>query len=107
VSNKNIYFLFNAIDFIILGLVLNITNINELESKKFDDKQWKTRCIGLSIIFIILYAVFLAISAFNELSPGLFDINAILLSSIVFSTTSALFGFSIFNRLNNIEEEIC
>ena len=33
-KNKSFNFIFVPIDFIILGLVLNITNINELESKK-------------------------------------------------------------------------
>ena len=48
----------NPTDFIAFVLVLNLTNINELEHKTFDDILWKTKKIGYSLILILLSSSF-------------------------------------------------
>lgn len=101
-QNKNVSVLFDPLDFVVLGLVINITNINQLEGDDKIDKIWKTKCIGLSIIFIIVYAVLFAISVIYSINTNIFNKSAILVSSIILSVASVYYGFSVFNRLDNI-----
>lgn len=93
----------NETDFIILGLVLNLTNINELEDKDFDDKIWKTRNIGFSVVSIALFAAILAIVTYADFKTNS-DLNktTVKACSIVLAVVSFLFSYSIYNRLNKI-----
>lgn len=94
----------NEADFIILGLVLNLTNINELEDRDFDDKIWKTKNIGISVIFIAVFAAILAIVTYAEFKLST-DINIIMVKacSIILALISFLFSYSIYNRLTTFE----
>src|SRR5690606_7318484 len=65
-NTATIQYWINETDFIVLGLVLNLTNINELEDKDFEDKIWKTRNIGFSVISIALFAAILAIVTYSD-----------------------------------------
>lgn len=97
-------FWLNAADFIVLGLVLNLTNINELEDKELENKQWKTKTIGLSVVFIALYAAILAILTYTEFKLiGDIDKGMVKYCSIGLAFASFLFSYAIFNRLNTIE----
>ena len=103
-------FLFNGIDFIIFGLVLNLSNINELEGKAYLDKKkldnwktWKSRGIGLSVIFIIVFSSILGIAYFSEIEGVKLDKTAIKICAIILSFVSFLFSYSIFNRINSID----
>jgi hypothetical protein len=93
----------NETDFIVLGLVLNLTNINELEDKDFEDKIWKTRNIGFSVISIALFSAILAIVTYSDfkINP---DLNEIVIKycSIGLASISFIFSYSIYNRLNTI-----
>ncbi|MCG8237375.1 hypothetical protein [Tenacibaculum finnmarkense] len=95
----------NETDFIILGLVLNLTNINELEDKYFEDKVWKTRNIGFSVVSIALFSAILAIVTYSDfkINPDLnkFTVKA---CSIALALVSFLFSYSIYNRLNTLKE---
>ena len=102
-AKKDLYILFDPIDFVILGLVVNITNINELEGKIEIEKEWKTKCIGISIIFIIIYAIFFALSVICSIDKSILDKTSILLASIALAISSIIFGYSIFDRLNKAE----
>lgn len=93
----------NETDFIILGLVLNLTNINELEDKDFEDKIWKTRNIGFSVVSIALFSAILAIVTFSEFKVNTdLDKTVVKACSIILALVSFLFSYSIYNRLNKI-----
>jgi hypothetical protein len=97
----DIVYWLNPVDFITFGLVLNLTNINELEDKDFEDKIWKTRNIGLSIIQIIIFSSIFAILTYSEFKKNT-DLNLVTVKtcSIVLAFVTFLFSYSIYNRLN-------
>jgi hypothetical protein len=92
--------LFNESDFITFCLALNLTNINELEGKDFEDKVWKTKMIGISIIQIIVYSFILAISNVSDISKELFEKDYLKICTFIFAIVAFLFSYSIYNRLN-------
>lgn len=102
-KNKDIYLLLDSLDFTVLGLVISITNINELEGNTSIEKEWKTIYIGFSIIYIVLYTIFFGISIFSGISKNIFDKQSILISTIFLSITSVIFGYAIFDKLNKSE----
>jgi len=65
----------NPSDIVAFGLILHISNINELEHINSSDPSWKTIQNGVSIAFISLYSVFFAISLIHDSRPDLFEIN--------------------------------
>jgi hypothetical protein len=94
----------NATDFIVFGLILNLSNINELEDKRLDDQLWKTKNIGYSVLQIILFSSIFAIITYSELKSNK-DLNVytVKICSFVLAFVSFIFSYSIFNRLNTIE----
>lgn len=96
---KNFGLLFNEADFIVFGLVLNITNINELQHVTFINKKWKIQSIGYSIISIILYSVFFSVSILSTLYRYLFDITLIKYAALILSITTFIFSYSIHDYL--------
>lgn len=95
----------NETDFIVLGLVLNLTNINELEDRTFTDMLWKTRNIGYSIISIAFFSAILAIVTYTDFknNPDL-DRTILKCCSISLAVVSFIFSYSIYNRLNTLEK---
>ena len=80
-SNAN--FLLNEVDFILFGLVLNLSNINELENNRRVGKIWKTQKIGVSLFFIIIFSTFLMLAYLSE-------IEGVELSKVIFKISTAL-----------------
>ena len=93
-------FLMNESDFIILGLVLNLTNLNELENQS--KGQWKSIMIGSSAIQIAIYAGILALSYITELNDQLIEESTLFWCALVLSLGSFMLSFSIFDRLTKI-----
>lgn len=95
----------NETDFVILGLVLNLTNINELEDQDFEDQLWKTKSIGYSIISIVVFAAILAIVTYSDFKKNP-DIDKVMLKgcSIVLAFVSFIFSYSIYNRLTTLSK---
>ncbi|HLT42019.1 MAG TPA: hypothetical protein VKZ95_04885 [Sphingobacteriaceae bacterium] len=95
----------NEADFIVLGLVLNLTNINELEDRDFEDKIWKTKNIGVSVIFIAFFAAIFAIVTYADFKSNP-DLNKSMVKgcSIVLALVSFIFSYSIYNRLTTLEK---
>lgn len=95
----------NETDFIVLGLVLHLTNINELEDRDFEDKIWKTKNIGISVVFIVVFAAILAIVTYADfkVNPDI-DRKTIKCSSIVLALVSFILSYSIYNRLTTLEK---
>ena len=94
----------NEADFIVLGLVLNLTNINELEDKDFENKIWKTKNIGISVVFIALFSAILAIVAYADFKLSVdIDKSMVKKCSIGLALVSFVFSYSIYNRLNILD----
>lgn len=87
-------------DFVAFGLVLHISNINELEHAPAQNKSWKTLQNGISVIFIALYSVIFAVLLLAEKSPKLIDPKSLLYCVVALATTSMLLSLSVLHRLN-------
>ena len=101
-TGRSVDFLFSEIDFIIFGLVLNLSNINELEDKTDLEKVWRSKNIGYSVILIIIISSILGIAYFREIGSTELDKTVIRVCSAILSCVSFLVGYSIFNRINAI-----
>lgn len=101
-NHLGLAFLFNETDFIFFGLILNITNINELEDKILKDKRWKTLAIGWSVIFIFFITILFVVSYINMIMKGIFNDYSIKLSSLIISISSFFFSYSIYNKISKI-----
>lgn len=100
VSNKVGIEVLNASDFVAFGLVLHISNINEIEHLEPADKSWKTIHNGISIIFIAFYSVLFATFLLGSAQPAMIDIKAIKTASIVLSVVSLLISYSVYYRIS-------
>lgn len=91
----------NETDFIVFGLVLNLSNINELEDKKIENQLWKTKNIGLSVIQIVIFSAIFSIVTYSNFKSNT-DLNEITVKScsIILAAVSFIFSYSIFNRIN-------
>lgn len=91
---------FAATDFVAFGLVLHISNINELEHVSSQSKPWKTVQNGVSVIFIALYSVLFAVLLLAEKTPRLINASAFLVCVAALAATSLVLSLSIFHRLS-------
>ena len=89
--------LFNAVDFIIFGLVLHISNINELEHFNEREESWKTVQNGASVFLLIVYSVLLTSHLFGEANPGLIDTQTMKIGAILLGIISFLISYSVYN----------
>ena len=91
---------FAVSDFVAFGLVLHISNINELEHYETNNPSWKTCHNGISILFITLYSVFYTVTLL-ELSEV--DSNNILIGSSAMCVVSFLISLSLYFRVTKLE----
>ena len=92
--------LFNAADFVAFGLVLHISNINEIEHLSLDNKSWKTIQNGISIAFISFYSVLFALTLLSTQDNTYIEKNATKYCVMVLSAISFLLSFSVFHRVS-------
>jgi hypothetical protein len=96
-------FWLNETDFIIFGLVLNLSNINELEDKEIENQIWKTKNIGCSVIQIIVFSAIFSIVTYSEFKSNTdLNLTTVKVCSIVLALVSFIFSYSIFNRINKL-----
>lgn len=98
-QNRNMDFL-NAADFVAFGLILHISNINEIEHFIDPKKSWKTAHNGISIAFISFYSVLFACSLLGQSNPGLINVQSITYFSIGLSFVSFLISFIVYDRIS-------
>lgn len=103
VTESGIVNLLAASDFIAFGLILHISNINEIEHLSDSDKSWKTIQNGTSILFIALYSVLFCLTMLSEGISGFVDSQVIKLCVIVLALISFFISFSVFHRISNIQ----
>lgn len=98
-KDTNIEFLMNEADFIVFGLVLNLTNLNELEHKA--TSIWKTKMIGIASLQIAIYAGILVASYITEFpNQNIIDSTLLFYGSLIISILSFLFSYAIYDRIN-------
>lgn len=88
--------LFSASDFVAFGLILHISNINEIEHLSGADQEWKTSQNGISITFIAFYSVLFALTLVGE---AIVDVQAIKICTITLSAVSLLISYSVYDRI--------
>lgn len=103
-QNRTMNF-FNSSDFVAFGLILHISNINEIEHFNDRERSWKTIQNGISIAFISFYSVLFACSLLGQSNPGLINENAITHLSIVLSFASFFISFSVYHTISKLKEE--
>lgn len=89
----------SAGDFIAFGLVLHISNVNEVEHLK-SEGDWKTIQNGISIAFIAFYSILFCLSLLGE---KIVKVDSITICSMVLSFISLLLGFSVYFHLSAVE----
>ncbi|WP_454047424.1 hypothetical protein [Chryseobacterium sp. Marseille-Q8038] len=95
----------NEVDFISFGLILNLSVINELEDKNLQDKIWKSRNIGFAIVFLILFSAILAIVTYSDFKVNKdLDKTVVKCCSVILSVITFIFSYSIYNRLNTLQQ---
>jgi CRISPR/Cas system CMR-associated protein Cmr3 (group 5 of RAMP superfamily) len=102
VTEPGIVSIITASDFIAFGLILHISNINEIEHLSDDEKSWKTIQNGTSIAFIAFYSVLFAIIMVSEGVPSFIDTDVIEKCTIGLAAISLFISFSVFHRISKI-----
>lgn len=105
VTEPGVVNLITVSDFIAFGLVLHISNINEIEHLANNEKSWKTTQNGTSIIFIALYSVLFCLIMISESNPLIVNAEVIKYCTIILAFISFLISFSVFHRISNITIE--
>lgn len=91
--------LVNASDFIALGLVLHVSNINELEHvSKRSLLSWKTAQNGISIAFIAFYSSFFCLTLLAE-KVVIIDTFNVLMITAGMAVVSLFLSYSIYHRI--------
>lgn len=90
---------FSASDFVAFGLVLHISNINELEHLTSARPAWKTAHNGVSVLFIAVYNVLFAASLLGEKNV---NSDILLYSSVALSVVSLLISYAIYFEVSRI-----
>ncbi|MDI7184395.1 hypothetical protein [Leptospira santarosai] len=104
VTKSNVIALVSASDFISFGLILHISNINEIEHLEPSDKSWKTIQNGISIAFIAMYSVLSALLLFKDSNSEIIDSVAIERSALCLSIVSFCISFSVFHRISKFQK---
>ncbi len=93
---------FDATDFIIFGLVLHISIINEIEHLHQGNQSWKTAHNGTSLLFIVILAVLFACQILDQAKPELFNDAAILSIACAMGAVSFLLSLTVLYRLSRL-----
>lgn len=103
ISQHRTMAVFSASDFVAFGLVLHISNINEIEHFNDHEKLWKTVQNGTSIFLITVYSVLFASHLFGQANPGTINMNAIRIISMILSGVSFLLSLSVYDKISKVE----
>jgi hypothetical protein len=103
VTQRGTVNLLTASDFIAFGLILHISNINEIEHLGDEDRSWKTIQNGISIMFIALYSVLFTLVMISERIPSFVDAQVIIICVIFLAVVSLLISLSVFHRISNAQ----
>lgn len=97
-------YVLNPVDFVIFGLVLSLSNINEIDSKEYLDNVWKTTRIGISVLFIILFsAVLMFVTYADYRKDESFDYKSASYTCLILAVSAFVFSYGIFTRVKSSE----
>jgi hypothetical protein len=99
VTKKGSIDLLSSSDFVAFGLVLHISNINEIEHFYEVGREWKTVQNGISIAFIAFYSVLFALTLVGE---TIIDAQATMICTVVLSFVSFLISYSVYDRVSKM-----
>lgn len=90
-------YVINEVDMVTFGLVLCISNINELEDRFDLEPRYKTIYVGMSVFLILLFSTFLGLAYFADLDKdNMIDKARIKVCSATLSVLTFIFSFSIY-----------
>ncbi|WP_157861310.1 hypothetical protein [Rippkaea orientalis] len=87
-------------DFISFGLVLHISNINEIEHLMTSDQSWKTIQNGLSITFIAFYSMLFGLTLVSENTTMLIEEQTLQYCTMTLALISLLISCSVYDRIS-------
>lgn len=100
VTNTGAVNILSPSDFIVFGLVLHISNINEIEHFNNVGKGWKTVQNGISIAFIAFYSILYTLALVGD---KVVNVLAITYCSVVLAFVSFLISYSVYDRISKSE----
>ncbi|SET65218.1 hypothetical protein SAMN05216326_15214 [Nitrosomonas marina] len=105
VTNDTNMELMVSADLVTFGLILHVSNINEIEHLTFEDhdRNWKTVQNGLSIIFIVFYSLLFALTLIDD---GLVDLDALKLCTQILAVISFMISYSVYDRISKTTSNI-
>lgn len=104
VSTSSTISLFNPSDFVAFGLVLHISNINEIEHIESCEPNWKTFQNGTSLAFIAFYGVLFALAVLSDTNPGIINIETVKYSVMILCIVSFFLSYSVYHRISFMTE---
>lgn len=90
---------FSPQDFIAFGLVLHVSNINEMEHFLTADRAWKTTMNGVSICFIAIHGVLFALTL---IGGDAIDEQAIMYCVGFITAVSLMISYHLFHRIAKV-----
>lgn len=96
ITKENTLELVSAADFISFGLVLHISNINEIEHWDADP-DWKTFQNATSILFITVYSILFCSTLIGS---GQVDQQTIKTCALVLTVISTMLSYTVFDRVS-------
>jgi integral membrane sensor domain MASE1 len=101
-NRLTVEYIFNEVDMVTFGLVLHVSNINELDEQNDMDSHTRLKYIGASIFLIIIFAVLLGFAYIAEQdASNQFNINSLKWCTGILCFFSLLFSYSIYYRKVN------
>ncbi|OIN56191.1 hypothetical protein [Arsenicibacter rosenii] len=96
-TNIDSNYIVNIVDMVTFGLVLHVSNINELESWQGMEDSKRTLFRGISLVLIVLLSALLGLAYIADLDKtGVYEIDSIKYLSVTLSTISFIFVLSIY-----------
>lgn len=97
-SNGDVISIFSASDFISLGIVLQVSLLNEVRYHDSTDIGWKHRVVGLSTFLILIYAALYAAVLVSDIAPQI-NLSAVLYVSTALSISSFVLCWVVYDRM--------
>lgn len=86
-------------DFIAFGIVLQVSIFNEIKYHDLNDAEWKHRMMGFSALLMLIYSGLYVLLLISEVFNGV-NVQAVLVSSIIFSVVSLLLCWVSYDRMS-------
>ncbi len=106
ITNRSSQEIVSTSDLVTFGLVLHISNINELEHVRKLEANWKTVQTGTSIFFVCIYSILFAFSLIASSNPGTFDEQSMKIGTSALCVSSLALSYSIYDKISRTEGKL-